>query len=282
MKAGEYERHPFSARWPEMPGAEVDALANDIRENGQIFPALLFEGKILDGWHRYLACVRADVPLKVETYRGNRPHLFAISANRHRRHCSHGQNALAAAGCVDEWAKRGKSAPGADLPTVVEVAEAAGVSKRTMEQAKVVHANGSEAVKDAVKSGEISLKEAEPIARKPERQQAAALKKAVSGEKPQAPKPEKAAPAEVEKLRARVAELEAELSEMQERLPDLILDAECAKEFKDKTEFQSMKQLRIDLAGMTKSRDYFQNECGQKTAQINHWRKRAEKCEGKK
>lgn len=86
----------------------------------------------------------------------------------------------------------------------------------------------------------------------------------------------------LQKAEARIAELEADLADMTEKRDALAAIADSADAFKNKDEFKAMVKLRNDLFTMTKSRDYFQNDSGQKTAQVAHWKRRAEKCEGKK
>lgn len=57
-----------------------------------------------------------------------------------------------------------------------EMASAAGVGTRTVEQAKKVIRDGSKATQEAVKKGEISVKRGAEVAKLPKKEQAAALK----------------------------------------------------------------------------------------------------------
>jgi len=51
----QFEVHPLALLYPEMPQADFDLLKANIREYGLKEPIVLFQGKILDGRHRYRA-----------------------------------------------------------------------------------------------------------------------------------------------------------------------------------------------------------------------------------
>src|SRR5262249_47362275 len=80
------EMHPHCMRCPRMTGDEVDELAIDIRQHGQRQPGTILDGKVLDGWDRYLACEQAGIPFRARQYDGDDPLAFVISANIRRRH----------------------------------------------------------------------------------------------------------------------------------------------------------------------------------------------------
>ena len=188
-----YERHPLSAAWPDMAADEFEDLKADIKANGLFHPVRLFEGKILDGWHRYQACQDVGASLRVEKFDGNEidAAAYARAANGRRRNTTASQRALAYAE-IAKWAERGrpdKSAPGADLnpsknnelqnSTVRAAAEEARVSDRTMHQAKVVAEKGGAKLKDAVRAGEVSVKKASAVVDLPKSEQLAAAKRPV-------------------------------------------------------------------------------------------------------
>lgn len=95
----ELEYHPIACIFPLMADAGIEALANDIRESGQIQTGLLFEGKILDGRNRYAACKLAGVEFKAVKFKGTRTEALAHvwGLNRLRRHLSSSQAAAAEA-----------------------------------------------------------------------------------------------------------------------------------------------------------------------------------------
>lgn len=93
------EQHPIAMNL--VPGGmtpeELDALTDDVTERGLIYPIVLFEGKVLDGWHRYQACVRSGTQLKTTEYTGSDPAGFVASCTVLRRRLSSLQRALVAA-----------------------------------------------------------------------------------------------------------------------------------------------------------------------------------------
>jgi hypothetical protein len=89
--------HEIANIWPMMDEMAINALAEDIKQNGQIEPIWIYEGKILDGRNRYSACKVAKVEPKTRQYCGSNPAQFAFSCNEQRRHLTSGQRAALAA-----------------------------------------------------------------------------------------------------------------------------------------------------------------------------------------
>lgn len=155
-----------------MAGAELQALADDIKKHGQRAPATLYEGMILDGRNRVKACEMAGKEVKTRDFSGTDPLEFVLSVNLHRRHLSPSQRAMIAV----EIAKlhdaknhpanlRGKNH--ATEGTKIASAQMS-VGSRTVESARVVKSdpalsaavvNGTKSVHAAVK--EIRAKKAE-------------------------------------------------------------------------------------------------------------------------
>jgi hypothetical protein len=98
-KLPEYEQHPIAQTL--MPGgmddAEFDAFCEDVLERSILFPATLYEGKVLDGWHRYRAAKRTGSELKFLEYKGKDPAGYIASCNVMRRRLSSLQRALVGA-----------------------------------------------------------------------------------------------------------------------------------------------------------------------------------------
>lgn len=98
-KLPEYEQHPIAQQL--MPGgmddAEFTAFCEDVEQRGILFPATLYEGKVLDGWHRYRAAKRTGSELKFLEYKGKDPAGYIASCNVMRRRLSSLQRALVGA-----------------------------------------------------------------------------------------------------------------------------------------------------------------------------------------
>lgn len=211
------QQHPLSAVFPSMPPAEIEALSMDIEKNGQRENGVLYEGMVLDGWHRYLACEKAGVEFHAEELNGEDPVAFVLSRNLHRRHLTASQRAAAVV-AASEWRPAGvtdgRVAPGATLKSNGEMAEAAEVGERTIRQAKAAHEAG---LGDKVRSGEVSAKRAAQVAKLPAAKREKALKSP-------APKVRPAPNAEL-------IDLQGKYDDLLEKNSDL---ADTARELEDK------------------------------------------------
>ena len=85
--------HPAAEVFPLLKGKEFAALVSDIRAHGLNQPILLFEGAILDGRNRWLACEEAGVKPRTEAWNEGNPWDFVWSQNAARRHLKPGQKA---------------------------------------------------------------------------------------------------------------------------------------------------------------------------------------------
>ena len=98
-KLPEYKQHPIALEL--MPGGmdddEFNAFCEDIEERGIIFPATLYEGMVLDGWHRYRAAKRTGSKLEFKEYTGKDPAGYVAAVNVMRRKLSSLQRCLVGA-----------------------------------------------------------------------------------------------------------------------------------------------------------------------------------------
>src|SRR5262249_7704314 len=84
---------------PPLVHPEFDRLCGDIAVNGLQDEIVLYEGKVLEGRNRYLACLARDVTPRFREYAGEcgSPLSFVVTRNLHRRHLTERQRALVAA-----------------------------------------------------------------------------------------------------------------------------------------------------------------------------------------
>jgi 16S rRNA G966 N2-methylase RsmD len=103
--------HHYASLFPAMDSDELDSLAENIKENGLQEPIKLFEGKVLDGRNRALACAKAgEEPTFVQWHRnGVSPLAFVIAENLERRHLSTSQRAGIAAMLLPELRKEARA-----------------------------------------------------------------------------------------------------------------------------------------------------------------------------
>ena len=82
------ERHPLSAAWPGIEGQEWTDFVENIRQRGVETPIVLYQGKVLEGWHRYQASTNAYVECQCLDFDGTPEEAASLvrSHNHHRRH----------------------------------------------------------------------------------------------------------------------------------------------------------------------------------------------------
>lgn len=200
------QAHEIAAIFPLLDSEELSKLSADIAANGLRHPVILFEGKILDGRNRYLACELANVEPTVEEFDGdlNAAVAFVVSENVHRRHMTTSQRAMVAARLANLTKGRPPRAQenGENSPfSQSQVAEQAKVSRDSVKFAKSVIESGTPDLVDAVERGDLSVSLAAKVAKLPEDEQrevvaagpAAARKKAAAPVKREELSPEQEA-----------------------------------------------------------------------------------------
>ena len=83
--ATKYKIHPLAGIFP-LVNSLVDEIAADLRKTRKPPTIMLYEGKVLDGRHRYLACVKAGIEPIVRQYNGKDSRGFVVCTNIVRRH----------------------------------------------------------------------------------------------------------------------------------------------------------------------------------------------------
>ena len=165
-----YEFHPIADCWPLMKGKEFDALVASITERGLLRPITLFQGQILDGRNRYLACLKAGVEPRFVTYEGNDPNRHALDLNDERRHQTDGDRMMVIStlrmlqighvGAQKSSGVSGDTAENSPVFSRAQAAKLAGVSVSTVARDKRLRAKATPEVVAAVESGKMSMSEA--------------------------------------------------------------------------------------------------------------------------
>lgn len=261
----ELKQHPLSAAFPAMSADDFQALKDDVEINGQREPVMVYKGMVLDGWHRYRACMELGREPERFTFPADKdPVAFVLSHNLHRRHLTSSQRAAAVVACT-EWAPASrpkKGEPSSPFSTNDQLAKAANVSDRTIKDAKAAHRAG---LGEAVKAGALTVKEAAQVAR---------------GKPAAAPKPTPAptaAPAPVESFGPSVEELEAQAREEREELEALRKIAEA--DDKLAAALAENKQLRALNRVLEERVNGLMNEKNAALAAAKSWQRKAEKAQ---
>jgi ParB-like chromosome segregation protein Spo0J len=221
--------HELASHFPLMDPAspEFRGLVASIKQVGLTEPITLFEGKVLDGRNRLLACEEAGVEPRFEIFDAaeQTPLSFVLSKNLYRRHLTEGQKALKAEemittkhGETERWSGRPsdsqRNSPNGDLQGTIDIIskgqkvtrEAAArlwcVSTRAVDRAAFVraHTESTPKIIAEVKAGRMTLGRAAVLAKQTDEEQRAAPDVKFAGSKPK-PRPA-VRPATVNAIRA--------------------------------------------------------------------------------
>ena len=168
--------HELAELLPMIDDASFGELKDSISKHGILEPITLLDGKVLDGRNRLKACVELGIPCPARTVENLSPADAVAILNIHRRHLNPSQIAMFFQGMLEHQARLAKErqlaaqnnnagrAVKAKLPeqetgagdtgsgdSAEAVAKAAGVSARTLKDAKVVSEKGTpEQIKSVV------------------------------------------------------------------------------------------------------------------------------------
>ncbi len=135
--------HPYADLFPMMKGEAFRELVASIRDDGLQQPIVTFEGKILDGRNRSLACSNAQVKPVYKRYTGDDPLGFVIRANLTRRHLTTSQRATVAADLAT--LKDGQRSDHVEGSSIETASKALNVSVASTKRAKKVKEQDPEA-----------------------------------------------------------------------------------------------------------------------------------------
>jgi hypothetical protein len=155
--------HEAASLLPMMTEAELSELAEDIRAHRQREPIYTFQGKILDGRNRYLACGKAGIKPAFREWDGKGSLVaFIISENIKRRHLNAAQKAVIGAEAEPLFAaeakKRQATSTGGRTPQLVANSPQAD-KRKSRDKAAAVVGVGGRAISEvkAIKTADPSL-----------------------------------------------------------------------------------------------------------------------------
>jgi len=168
-EAGSSRFHPLALLFPTIGADELSELTADIKAHGLREPITVMpepDGRILDGRHRYLACERAGIAPHFRTFDGDDPVAYVISANLRRRHLKESQRAMIAARLANLEEGRPPATAQDYAVSQGQAAAMLGVSRRSVQSAKVVRDQGAPELVEAVEQGHVSVNVASRVAKK--------------------------------------------------------------------------------------------------------------------
>ena len=192
---GKYPLSKLALLYTEIPPPEFQALVESIREGGLRRPITLWRGQIIDGRHRYEACLQAGVephfvelPDDADAFNAFN---YVLDENSARRHMSDSQRAIAAHRTWEEaasgWAGLGLTdGEGANLHslTLQQAADLFHVSRRLVVHAGRIFGRDSRAVPDlrqAADQGSVAVSDASRVVGQPPEVQLRALEMVEGG-----------------------------------------------------------------------------------------------------
>lgn len=170
------KHHEFASLFPMLPDAELQALADDIKENGLQTPITTLDDQILDGRNRHRACEIAGVLPNFQRFVGKDPLAFVLSHNLHRRHLNEAQRAMVAGKVANLKFGDNQHREGVGIP-IPKAAEMLNVSRDSVTQARKIFKDGVPELAEAVMSGTVSLAAAVDVAKLPDTEQSALVEK---------------------------------------------------------------------------------------------------------
>ncbi|MGE3406453.1 MAG: DNA methyltransferase [Pirellulales bacterium] len=167
--------HPACLLFPRLADAELQALAEDIRQNGLLNPIVTLDGAILDGRNRLAACEIAGVRPRLVEWKGEgSPLAWVVATNLMRRHLTASQRAVVAFDLLPmleiEAKERQRRSPGRGKKGAKELATSSGKASQFaariakansayVETVKAVNKKAPEIVAE-IKAGRITVNEA--------------------------------------------------------------------------------------------------------------------------
>jgi hypothetical protein len=177
----EYEQHEIGRCYPQLTETEKELLRGQLLAPGPKSKVILFDGKILDGWHQYLISKELGIECEFEEVTPEDPITFAIQRNEGRRQLT----TTAKAKIVDKLAAckwgggRGNQYTGGKSPTgsLPNLSTKLKVGATTVGKLRIVNRNkeADPEIAEAVDKEEITIDAGYEVQRLPKEKQAEAL-----------------------------------------------------------------------------------------------------------
>ena len=291
-----YERHELSALDGDMSEDDFKMLIDSIDINGVLEPVMFWEGKILDGWHRYLACQELKIAsFRKMEYEGNDPSGYVFAKSLRKSKTPFERGALIVG--LQNWETKrgrpslslkgldGKSCTSTGL-TISEQAAAAGVSESTIHHVKNIK-GGIPELEEAVKAKKISIKDAAEIARLPTEEQKEVLEKALQEKeekKSKKNKPKKdAKKSDTVPLDVYEA-LQKEFDDLQDHCENLVatlkrceFELQAVESFRGNEQVKMLMECQAQIVTLKKINDQEMNKSHELQKQINYINKKTGK-----
>ena len=189
-----YSFHPACLLFPQLGKDELQELADDIKARGLLHDIILYNGQILDGRNRYLACRIAGVePTFVEWPGTGSPVEWVISENLIRRHLTSSQRAMIALDMLPLLEKEAKDRQrlspgrGKKLSRKLDTFSANGAASKIAARITKTNSAYVQTVKaverqapdllDAIRSGSLKVPDAAALAKLPKPKRERVLKR---------------------------------------------------------------------------------------------------------
>ena len=180
---GKYVINSLALLFTQLPSAEYQQLVGSVRERGLQRPITLWRGEIIDGRHRYEACLEAGVEPRFQELPDDvNPIDHVLDENLIRRHMSDSQRAVAAHRTWEEAAD-GENVNFPSL-TLQQAADLFHVSRRLVVHAGRIFGKDSQAVpelRQAADQGAVAVSDASRVVDQPPEVQLRALTMVESG-----------------------------------------------------------------------------------------------------
>lgn len=189
------EFHEVATIFPPMGEEEFTLFVADIQQRGLLEPIWTFQGKIIDGIHRFRACRQLGIEPTYQEWDGHGSLVqFVVSRNLQRRHLTAGQRAMLALEVEQQFAKEAEKRMHAgkapDPKTILsqgtgKAAHQAAAAMRTsgtyVKEAKRIAAHAPELTKMVI-GGTLTLPDAKQLAHLSEPQRREAIRMMATGQ----------------------------------------------------------------------------------------------------